>query len=60
MTDAIKRNVENVELLTGQDIRIFSFDIRQSTWLHRFAEDLAAIGGPQAPGANSKASLAAT
>ncbi|VVO65417.1 hypothetical protein [Pseudomonas fluorescens] len=60
MTDAIKRNVENVELFTGQDIRIFSFDIRQSTWLHKFAEELAAIGGPQAPGANSKASLAAT
>lgn len=60
MTDAIKRDVENVELLTGQDIRILSFDIRQSTWLHKFAEELAAIGGPQAPGANFKASLAAT
>jgi len=60
MTDAIKRDVENVELFTGQDIKIFSFDIRQSILLHRFAEELAAIGGPQAPGAKSKASLAAT
>ena len=60
MTEAIKRDVENVELFTGQDIRIFSFDIRQSSWLHKFAEELAAIGGPQAPGANFKASLATT
>lgn len=60
MTDAIKRDVENVELFTGQDIRIFSFDTRQSTRLHTLAEELAAIGGPQAPGARSKASLAAT
>lgn len=60
MTDAIKQDVETAELFTEQEIRIFSFDIRQSILLHRFAEELAAIGGPQAPGARSKASLAAT
>ncbi|MHC8289501.1 hypothetical protein ACYZUD_22340 [Pseudomonas sp. XS1P51] len=60
MTDAIEQDVENAELFTEQEIRIFSFNIRQSAWLHKFAEELAAIGGPQAPGAESKASLAAT
>ena len=60
MTDAIKQYVENAKLFTEQEIRIFSFDIRQSILLHRFAEELAAIGGPQAQGAKSKASLAAT
>lgn len=60
MTDAIKQDVENAEFFTEQDIRIFSFDIRQSMLLHRLAEELATIGGPQVPGAQSKASLAAT
>lgn len=60
MTDAIKQDVESAELFTEQEIRIFSFDIRQSMLLQRLAEELAAIGGPQAPGAQSKASLAAT
>lgn len=60
MTDAIKQDVETAEFFTEQEIRTFSFDIRQSTLLHEFAEELAAIGGPQAPGAKSKASLAAT
>lgn len=60
MTDSIKQDVETAELFTEQEFRIFSFDIRQSILLHRFAEELAAIGGPQAPGAQSKAALAAT
>ncbi|EJM55375.1 hypothetical protein PMI29_05410 [Pseudomonas sp. GM49] len=60
MTDAIKPDVESAELFTEQEIRTFSFDIRQSALLHKFAEELTAIGGPQAPGARSKASLAAT
>ncbi|KPG93704.1 hypothetical protein AEQ67_24695 [Pseudomonas sp. RIT-PI-q] len=59
MTDA-KQDVETAELFAEQEIRIFNFDVRQSTWLHTFAEELAAIGGPQAPGARSKASLAVT
>ena len=60
MTEAIQPDVETAEFFTEQEIRTFSFDIHQSTLLHRFAEELAAIGGPQAPGAKSKASLAAT
>ncbi|MGE8146071.1 hypothetical protein ACQKP7_12840 [Pseudomonas frederiksbergensis] len=60
MTDAIKHDVETAEFFTEQEIRTFSFDNRQSIMLHRFAEALASIGGPQAPGAKSKASLAAT
>ncbi|CAI8900897.1 CNH domain-containing protein [Pseudomonas sp. IT-P253] len=60
MTGAIKQDVETTEFVTEQEIRTFSFDIRQSTLLHEFAKELAAIGGPQAPGAKSKASLAAT
>lgn len=59
MTDAINPDVEMAEFYTAQEIRTFSFDTRQSTSLHKFAEELAAIGGPQAPGARSKASLAA-
>lgn len=59
MIDAIKPDVETAEL-TEQEIRTFSFDTRQSTLLHKFAEELAAIGGPQASGAKSKASLATT
>jgi hypothetical protein len=60
MPDAIKPDVETVEFFTEQEIRTFSFDIQQSTLLHKFAKKLAAIGGPQAPGARSQASLAAT
>jgi hypothetical protein len=60
MTDAINQDVETAEFFTEQEVRTFSFDIRQSTLLHECAEKLAAIGGPQAPGAKSKASLAAT
>ncbi|MEB0044702.1 MULTISPECIES: hypothetical protein [unclassified Pseudomonas] len=60
MTGAIKHDVETAEFFTEQEIRTFSFDIRQATLLHRFSEELAAIGGPQAPGAKSKVSLAAT
>ena len=60
MTDAIKQDVETAEFFTEQEIRTFSFNIRQSAILQRFAEELAVIGGPQAPGAKSKASLAAT
>jgi hypothetical protein len=60
MTEAIQPDVETAGCFTEQEIRTFSFDIRQSTLLHELAKSLAAIGGPQAPGAKSKASLAAT
>ena len=59
MTDAIQPDSETAEFFTEQEIRTFSFDIHQSTLLHKFAEELAAIGGPQASGAKSKASQAA-
>ena len=59
MTEAIQPDVETAEFFTEQEIRTFSFDIQQSALLHMFAEELAAIGGPQAPGAKSKAALAA-
>jgi len=42
MTDAIKPDVETAGLFTEQEIRTFSFDIRQSALLHKFAEELAA------------------
>jgi hypothetical protein len=60
MTHAIKPDVETTAFFTQQEIRTFSFDIQQSTLLHKFVEELAAIGGPQAAGAKSRASLAAT
>lgn len=60
MADASNRNAETAAFFTEPEIRTFRFDIQQSTLLHTFTEELAAIGGPQAPGANSKASLAAT
>ncbi|MCY1392195.1 hypothetical protein D9M71_70580 [compost metagenome] len=60
MTDAIKPDVETTGFFTEQEIRTFSFDIHQSTLLHTFTKKLAAIGGPQAPRAKSKAFLAAT
>lgn len=59
MTNVIKPEVETTELFSGQEIRTLNFDKRQSTLLHTLAKGLAAIGGPQAPGADSKASLAA-
>lgn len=45
---------------TQQEIRTFKFDPQQAHLLHRFSEDIAAIGGPQASGARMKAALAAT
>ncbi|EJN29225.1 hypothetical protein PMI35_02733 [Pseudomonas sp. GM78] len=60
MTHAIETDVETAKIVTEQEIRTFNFDIQQSALLHRLVEELAAIGGPQAPGAKSKASLATT
>jgi|GEM_PF-495241 len=60
ITDAIKHDVKTAELFAEQEISLFSFDRRQSTLLHTLSEELASIGGPQAPGAKSKAFLAAT
>ena len=60
MTEVIQPDVETAEFFTEQEIRTFSFDIHQSALLHKLAKELTAIGGPQAPGARSKASLAAT
>ena len=60
MTYAIKSDVGTADFFTEQEIRVFNFDAQQSTLLHKFAEELASIGGPQAPGARSKASLAAS
>ncbi|MBV6826770.1 hypothetical protein [Pseudomonas sp. PD9R] len=59
MTDAVKQDIGAAEFFAEEEIRTFDFDSQQSTLLHKFAEELAAIGGPQAPGAKSKASLAA-
>lgn len=42
-----------------EEIRLFQFDAQQARLLHKFSEDIAAIGGPQAMGARVKASLAA-
>ncbi|KAE9640352.1 hypothetical protein [Pseudomonas sp. PB106] len=43
-----------------QEIKALHFTIQQSALLHRFTEDLAAMGGPQSAGAKSKATLAAS
>ncbi|MGJ7515127.1 hypothetical protein ACSFE6_12420 [Pseudomonas baetica] len=59
MTSTIKPNVGTTDLVAGQEIRTFSFDMRQASLLHKRAEELAAIGGPQIPGVKFKASLAA-
>lgn len=58
MTDAVTADAGTAGTCTDQEIRTFSFNYRQSTLLHGFAEDLAGIGGPQASGAKYKASLA--
>ncbi|WP_338923460.1 hypothetical protein V0M98_01415 [Pseudomonas silesiensis] len=60
MMEAIKQRIETTESFAEQEVRTFSFDTQQSKLLHRFSEELAAIGGPQASGAKSKAYLAAT
>ncbi|MGY2440707.1 hypothetical protein [Pseudomonas sp. SDO52101_S400] len=60
MTEAIQQTHKSVESFVDQEVRTFSFDTQQSKLLHKFSEELAAIGGPQAAGAKSKASLAAT
>lgn len=60
MNNAIKPAGETAEFFAEQEIRTFNFDVQQSTLLHMFVEELAAIGGPQATGAHSKASWAAT
>ncbi|KQZ94592.1 hypothetical protein [Pseudomonas sp. Root562] len=59
MTDVTQPEVETAELLSGQEIRTFSFEFCQSLLLQKFAKDLAAIGGPQAPGVRAKANSAA-
>jgi hypothetical protein len=51
MTDAVKQDVETAGFFADEEISTFDFDSRQSTLLHKLAEELAAIGGPQAPGA---------
>jgi len=59
MIDAIEKDIETGEFFIEQEISVFSFDVRQATLLHKFAEELAVIGGPQAPGVKSRTSLAA-
>jgi hypothetical protein len=59
MIDAMDRDVETAEFFIEQEIRTFNFDFRQSAMLHKFAEELATIGGPQATGAMFIASRAA-
>ena len=59
MTDAVAADAETTGTCAEEEIRTFSFDDRQATLLHRFVEDLAENGGPQAHGAKQKASLAA-
>jgi hypothetical protein len=60
MTDTLKQNSAPPEPLNKQEIRIFSFDDRQSVLLQRLSEKLASVGGPQASGAKLKTCLAAT
>lgn len=60
MIGAMKQDVETAKYFTEQEIRTFNFDNRQSALLHKLAEELAAIGGPQTAGAKSKACRAAT
>lgn len=60
MTEAIKRRVRTVESYVEQEVGTLSFTNAQSKLLHRFSEELAALGGPQSSSANAKASQAAT
>jgi hypothetical protein len=60
MTGAINPEVGSAGFFTEHEIRTFNFDRQQSTALHTCAEELVALGGPQAPGARFKAALAAT
>ncbi|WRH92740.1 hypothetical protein RCC30_01025 [Pseudomonas fluorescens] len=60
MTEVLQQTNKTVESLVEQEVRTFSFDTQQAKLLHTFSEELAAMGGPQAAGAKSKASLAAT
>ena len=60
MTEVLQHTNKTVESLVEQEVRTFSFDKQQATLLRTFSEELAAMGGPQAAGAKSKASLAAT
>jgi len=49
-----------VATIGQQDVKVLKFDCQQAHLLHKFSEDIAAIGGPQAKGARMKSSLAAT
>jgi hypothetical protein len=58
--DAFKTSVETTGVCIEQEIRTFEFETQQSILLHKLAEELANMGGPQAPGTKSKACMAAT
>lgn len=59
MTDTNQSGVETDESFSGRENRTLGFEPRQSTLLHRLTEELAALGGPQIPGARYRASQAA-
>jgi hypothetical protein len=52
--------IEKHAASTQQEISIFKFDAQQAHLLHKFSEEIATIGGPQASGARLKAAFAAT
>lgn len=58
--------IDSISVLHGKkalsslkEIEVFHFTLQQSSLLQLFSDDLAALGGPQVMGVNSKASIAA-
>lgn len=60
MTVTVNPEVNTADFYSGQEVRTFRFNSRQSALLHALSQELGADGGPQAQGAESKACLAAT
>jgi hypothetical protein len=54
-----KIKAQSIDSCIGQESRTFTFNCRQSALLHQLSMEIAAIGGPQAPGANFLTSAAA-
>lgn len=60
MSDAVKHTTANAVSSSLPEVRTFQFDKQQATLLHTHANRMATQGGPQAAGAKSLASVAAT
>lgn len=56
----LEDNIQRYESKEKSEVKTFKFNTQQARLLHKFSEEIAAIGGPQAIGARMKASLAAT